>query len=233
MKKGIKIVIIVVLVVLIACYIDVKGFCLYVYNNSKFTKDNNDFIWEIKNAFDNRNYITIKKNQNEENDYFYYEGLKIRNDFEKSKNIYKLKGTDIAVTFDKYSTLYLVSLVKEDSKKMGLHYDLTKDLEKNNINTNLKLYEYLFNNMNQKVNFFTSVNNIRKAISVNMALLEVSSSFNKMSVINGDYDGYILENNKSKIVVINHNDISYFITIYSNDYSDESLYNLLSTIIFE
>ncbi len=66
------------------------------------------------------------------------------------------------------------------------------------------------------------------------------SSCNKLTLIDGDYEGYISQYNGQKRVVIYHKNDSYSMNIYSgrvdiynDEYSDEKLHDLLSTIIFD
>lgn len=231
MKKGKKIAI-VVLIVLAIIYFGVKGFLLWSLPSSQSFLNKSETI----EAFNKKDAITIKKTISSEEDYFYYEGLKIRNDFEifdKEHNVYKIKNTDIRVVFDKHPIDDLVTYVKEEVKNMGMYYDLTKDLEKNNINTDYKLYEYLYESLNPRLNLFSSINKFRKAHAVDLAAMLVTVGFNKFTLINGDYDGYILQMNGAKEAIINHNNYKYCIRIYGSEYTNESLYNLLSTIIFE
>ena len=226
MKKGKKIAIIVV-IFLAVIYFVVKGVLLWSVPKPQSLEI------ETKEAFDKKDTITIKKSISKENDYFSFENLKIRNDFEvfdKEHKVYKIKNTDIRVVFSKKTIDDYVTWVKENSKNMGMYYDLTKDLEKNNIDTDYKLYEYLFKNFDPKLNLFSSINAFRKDHAIKLAL---SFYFDKFTVITGDYDGYICLMNASKAVFINHNNYSYFIHIFSKEYSDEKLYDLLSTIVFE
>lgn len=238
MKKGKKIAIVVVLIVLAIIYFGVKGYLLWSVPNRSSIES-----IEIKKAFANKDTITIKSTNNEEEDYFSYEGLKIRNDFEifdKEHNVYTIKNTDIKVVFNKTPIDHLVTYVKEEVKNMGMYYDLTKDLEKNSIDTDFKLYEYLLENSEPKLNLFSSINKFRKFHAIDLALTLIMSSCNKLTLIDGDYEGYISQYNAQKRVVIYHNGYNYSMNIYSGradiyngQYSDEKLYDLLSTITFD
>lgn len=238
MKKGKKIAIVVVLIVLAIIYFGVKGYLLWSVPNRRSQEG-----LQIKEAFANKDTITIQSTNHEEEDYFSYEKLKIRNDFEvfdEKYHVYTINGTDIKVVFDKQTIDHFVNYVKEEVKNMGMYYDLTKELEKNNIDTDFKLYEYLLENSEPKLNLFSSINKFRKFHAVDLALTLVMSSCNKLTLIDGDYEGYISQYNAQKRVVIYHNNYSYSMNIYSGradiyngEYSDEKLYDLLSTITFD
>lgn len=238
MKKGKKIAIVVVLIVLAIIYFGVKGFLLWSVPHRMSSES-----IEIKEAFANKDTIIIKSTTQNTEDYFSYEGLKIRNDFEvfdEKYHVYTIKGTDIRVVFDKQPIDHFVNYVKEEVKNMGMYYDLTKDLEKNNIDTDFKLYEYLLENSEPKLNLFSSINKFRKFHAVDLALTLVMDGCNKLTLINGDYEGYISQYNAQKRVEIYHNGYNYSMNIYSGrvdiyngEYSDEKLYDLLSTITFD
>ena len=234
MKKK---VIVILLAVLVVVYIGVKGLCFYTYNSGK---EFQDYTWEFKKAFDNRETTTIKsKIINNDEEYFYYEGLKIRNDFqeleqsEMGTDSVLFKGNDMSIIISKSLSNEQVTWLKKESKQIGLYYDLSKDLEKNNVNTDLDLYDYIFSNINSKLNLFSSINKIRKTQTINQVAVIMSSNINKFTIISGDYDGYILTRNNMQSIVINHDNDSYSIIISSNSYSQNQLYDLISTIVFE
>lgn len=235
MKNKKMFLLIIIFVLLILVYFGIKAFFLYAYNTSKLTGDNYYSIEKLKEAFDNKEVITIEHNDILEEDYFQFEDLKIRNDFElynEHNKLYKFKNNDILVGFNKNSSDYLVSTVKENSKNIGLFYNLTHDLEKNNINTNYKLYEYLLENVNQELNIFTSIHNLRKSQAINLSSLIIFNSVDEVVLINGDYDGYILKNNNSTSIFIEY-DNNYYSIIFYGHYSDDDLYKLISTIEFD
>lgn len=233
MKKTKKIFILVFILILIIVYIGIKGLCYYAYKTSIIPPNNE--VLATKKAFENRDNITINNKQVEENNYFYFENLKIRNVFtvkNSQKNLYYVKNENMLATFNKELNDSIVSEVKKESKKIGLYYDLTKDLEKNNITNNYQLYDYLFKNVNRRLNIFSSINNLRKAQAINLMTSYVISSYQKITLIDGDLNGYIINFDSSIGIVLEHNNFNYLINIYNNEYTNEELYDLLSTISF-
>lgn len=232
-KKRKKVAIWIGICLLIIFYFGVKAFFLYDYTTHRITEDS--FVWELKEIFDNRKTVTIKRNLSDREDYFSFEELRMKNVFEEQKEpgkTYKIKDSDSTVTLVRTPIDDLVTLVKKESKNTGLFYDLSEDLAQNSVDTNYKLYSYLFNNLPPKLNIFSSINHFRKAHSVDLATTLALSSFHSFTVLEGDYDGYILQNNKANIITLTHGEYSYTITIYNSTYSEEQVYTLLSTIDF-
>ena len=173
-------------------------------------------------------------------DYFTYDGLKIKNEFnlyEENINsnfkVYILKDTNDKVVFNKIPSNEILNLILDISKDNLLSYDLTKEFKNNKINNTYKAYEYLISNAKDDINIFSSINKIRKTQTINFIANSSFANLEKLTLIDGDYDGYILETYGVKEIFINHGEYSYTITIFSLDYSDEQIANLISTIEFE
>ena len=229
MGKKLKIILLIILGVLIVGYFGAKAFLLFNI------PEEDEFIKNVELAFKNKETITIKESQEEVKDYLVYKEMKIRNDFDlvnESSNMYKIKNTDIAVAFNKEAIDSLVTYIEKESKNNGLHYDLTKDLEKNNVDTNFKLYEYFLSNRNLKLNIFSSFNSLRKVHTILGNFSLVFRNIDKVILIDGDYDGYILESGKVKTAFIINDNYLYEITINS-EYSNTDFINLISTIRFD
>ena len=230
-KSKKKIIILVILLLLVLVYFGVK---IILINMIPKTSLKEEIV-----AFQNPKTIEIKNTTETIEDYFTYEDMKIRNDFApfeyegQKDSMYTIKNNDLRVSIDKQPKDYYLSYVKENAKVPNLPYDLAKDLEKNNITTDYDLYQYLVQNVNNKVNIFSSFNNIKKAHTLYNALGLVITNVQKVTLLNGDYEGYILETNGDKIAYIEHNDENYTIHFWGNGYSDEDLYDLISTIQFE
>ena len=231
MKKKKKIIILVVLILFLIIYFGAKIVLLNTLPNIP------DYFMDVKEAFNNPKTITIHKNTENITDYFTYEDMKIRNDFEKSdqeyESLYNIKNSDIKITISKEPKNYLLSYVKENSKIPNLNYDLTKDLEKNNVRNDYELYTYLFQNVDKKVNIFSSIHAIKRAHTILGASFIILQDIKKVTLIDGDYEGYIIEKNADKTAYIYHNEESYYLHIWSKDFTDEKLYDLISTINFE
>ncbi len=202
MKKHKKMMIIlVILLVFVIVYFGAK---IILINSLPQVPDS---FKEAITAFQNPKIIEIQKTTETIEDYLTYEDMKIRNDFEPfeyegQSPMYTIKNSDMRVSFDKTPKDYYLTYVKENAKIPNLPYNLTKDLEKHNIKTDYDLYKYLAQNVNNKVSIFSSFNNIKKAHTLYSALALIITNVQKVTLINGDYDGYILETNGNKMAYI-------------------------------
>ncbi len=230
MKKSLRIILI-ILGLLFLIYLGIKIFLVV-----NFPKENDyPYIEDVKSAFNNKETITINKSKEQVTDYVEFRGLKIRNDFSvvnEKEQAYELKNTSIPVYFSINELNSMVIFVEKESSITGFWYNLKKDFDKNNINTNFKLYEYLINNYTFKTSIFKSINTIRRDYALILSLNLAFPNYKKVTVINGDYKGYILETETIKIVRIEHGNYEYMI-ITSNEYQDSELYDAISTIEFE
>ena len=229
MGKKLKIILLIILGVLVVGYFGAKAFLLLNI------PEEDEFIKNVELAFKNKETITIKESQEEVKDYLVFKEMKISNNFDlvnEKDSIYKIKNTDIVVAFNKEAIDSLVTYIEKESKNNGLHYDLTKDLEKNNVDTNFKLYEYFLSNRNPKLNIFSSFNSLRKVHSIFGSFSLVFRNIDKVTLIDGDYDGYILESGEVTTAFIINDNYLYEITINS-EYPNSDLINLISTIKFD
>ena len=229
MGKKLKIILLIILGVLVVGYFGAKAFLLLNI------PEEDEFIKNVELAFKNKETITIKESQEEVKDYLVFKEMKISNNFDlvnEKDSIYKIKNTDIVVAFNKEAIDSLVTYIEKESKNNGLHYDLTRDLEKNNVDTNFKLYEYFLSNRNPKLNIFSSFNSLRKVHSILGNFSLVFRNIDKVTLIDGDYDGYILESGEVTTAFIINDNYLYEITINS-EYPNSDLINLISTIKFD
>ncbi len=233
MKKGKKkIIILAVLLVLVLVYFGAK---IILINSLPKVPDS---FKEAIAAFQNPKTIEIQKTTEPIEDYFTYEDMKIRNDFEpfeyegQKDAMYTIKNSNLRVSFNKQPKDYYLTYVKENAEIPNLSYDLAKDLEKNNVTTDYDLYQYLIQNVNKKVNIFSSFHSIKRAHTLYNAFVLIITNVQKATLLNGDYEGYILETNGDKIAYIDHNNEHYAIHFWSAGYFDEDLYDLISTIQF-
>ena len=230
LTKTIKILII-ILIGIVVCYFGTKGFFLYSYNKTKISNDN--FIWQVKDAFDNKGNLTITKKTADK--YFTFNDLKITNVFTKTEteNLYSLNNSDIKVKFSKENKDALVKTAEEESKNIGFKYDLTNEFAQNNIDNDYKLYEYLLENLNQKLNIFSSINNLKKAQSINLLSEIMSSNYQKITILDGDLDGFIFETKNTINVYIIHQNDCYKMEIFNNNKELTNFTDIISTISFD
>ncbi|MCH5167046.1 MAG: hypothetical protein J1F35_04050 [Erysipelotrichales bacterium] len=236
MQKSKKMLLIILAIILVI-YIVFKGFLFFVYDLTKVQENTN--VYNFIKSFNPEERITVKKTDLGK-DYFTYDCLKIKDEFElyeeninSNFKVYILKDTNDKVVFNKIPSNETLNLILDMSKDNVLAYDLTKEFENNKINTTYKAYEYLISNANDDINIFSSINKIRKIQTINFIANSTFGNLTKLTLIDGDYDGYIWETYGVKEIFINDGEYSYTITIFSLDYSDEQIAHLISTIEFE
>ncbi len=196
--------------------------------------------------------LTNKKVNNDE--YLTYKNVKIRNDFSN------FEKTDVSADMAIYSfkdekdqnreMLFWISPFKKtfvdyikyeednfDSKEISKE-KVIAFLEKNNITNDIELIKLLEENKNMKNNIFTSVSKMKENLLINYLQIEFLGSYTEnrdVILINGDYTGYILEdtNNTKTAYLIKDNKRYAFLFLGKDYFTDEYIYELLSTVVIE
>lgn len=238
MKKSIKIFLI-IFVVLFLVYFGIKGFVLYAYNTSIIEDDSHLRVIE-KSLADNAAYHITHTYLEDGEEYYTFENVKIKNKFKEyeelvlnnqseNKTISFKDESGVKLTISK-SSYNLVDKVKDESKDVGLHYDLTKDFEKENITSDIQLIRYMIDNYNKEMNLFSSIHNMRKSMAINMSTKISYTSYDDIATIVGDYNGYIATvNGFIKYVAINYEKENYYFTFYNCD--DSFVYEVVSSLV--
>lgn len=244
-KKSIIIYIIIFLLVIVS-YFSYKGFILYQYNK------NNESYSKVVDGLTVKNTITLRNIELEDNEYLEFNDIKIKNEFtgfEKQEKLqdsftkYVLYNSDKSIKalflmeieqtyiekFKSESTLFT------DAIFIPINISLTKFLEKNNISNDIKLFEYLKNKKDVKYNIFSSSKNINENHAIQIMSSIMLPSGENISLINGDYIGYIFNfHDNLKEVNILKNNKRYIFTFFSTDYfTDEYIEKILNTIVIE
>ena len=238
MKKGVRIFII-IFGILFLVYFAIKCFVLYAYNTSIIEDDSHLKVIE-KSLSDNAVYHITHTYLEDDEDYYIYDDIKIKNKFKEyeeldinnqdsHKTVSFKDENGVRLTISKSSN-NLVDKVKEESKDVGLHYDLTKDFEKENIISDIQLIRYMIDNYNKEMNLFSSIHDMRKAMAINMSTKISYASYDDISTIIGDYNGYIATvGDFIKYVAINHGNENYYFTFYNCD--DSFIYEVVSSLV--
>lgn len=233
MKKKYVIFILTGLFLVIGIYFGYKNYYYFKYvPDANKTKDKYYDSLKINDT------ITVKTQTIENNDYFSFNGVNIRNDF---KN-YQL--SDLFVN-DEYES----SFVSKDNNKTFIsigkdRFNIintflnSKDtwvkdiLKENNIKNDLDLLKYIINNKNNKPNIFSSKHEIEFYNLIYNTSLLLYPIPEKITLINGDLPGYILKDDDVVNVYL-FNDIEKYVLAFRNlDYfTDDYIKELLNTII--
>lgn len=251
MKKKIILIISFIIVLLVA-YFGYKGFNLYYYDiNGITTQDFETFV----DQFSISDTITLKHKNIQDNDYFQYQNMKIRNDFKEFKElepstnvgdsspklVLKDENNNTSKAFWMGFTDTYVNLLKTDKTLFGTedkritNSNLTNILEKNNINNDIELFKYLSSQKNVKNNIFTSVKEMKENYAIQFMISVIMPTMDSITLINGDYEGYIfnLKNNMKEVSILKNNKRYTFIFMSKTTITNEYLTDILSTIVIE
>ncbi len=250
MKK--LILIISIIIILLVIYFGYKGFNLYYYNtNSINIKDFETYVKQ----FNISNTITLKHKDIQDNDYFQYQNIKIRNDFKDFKQLESSTSTDTfspqlvlkdennntSRAFWMGTTDTYVYLLETDKTLFGAedrritNTNLTKILKKNNINNDIELFNYLSSQKNIKNNIFTSVKKMKENYTIWFMISVIMPTMNNITLINGDYEGYIfnVKDSIKEVSILKNNKRYTFVFIDNTTLTDEYLTDILSTIVID
>ena len=247
MKKKNLVYIFVVLLILVGAYFGYKGFNLYYYNINNITLDEYEkFIegFKVKN--------TVEINNIKTDDYLIFNNIKIRNDFKKFEKIdYNHEAKDFErykVTYkdDKVAAFFIgttdtyVKLLSSNFDAYGVNdirlkkNNVIEILKEENITNDIELFSYLRKNKDVKSNIFTSVKDMQNNFAIHYLLAVMLPSVNNITLIEGDYSGYIFNMNSNREVSILKNNKRYIFTFINTDYfTDEYIKELLNTIVID
>ncbi len=249
MKK--KNILVSIFIILLLVYFSYKGFYLHYYKvhyNSTQELENSVKQIAIKDT------MTIQPSLVESNEYFEYQNIKIRNDFKeytqfeqnvensspklilKDQNNHTIKSFWMGIA-DTYVDMLKAdkTLFVEEEKKIS-NVDFNIVLKKNNINNDIDLFHYLSNPKNIHNTLFTSVKKMKENYTIQFMVSVILPTMNNITLINGEYDGYIfnINNGMKEVNFINNNNKRYVFTFIDEvDITDEYLRDILSTIVIE
>jgi len=185
----------------------------------------------------NDEIITISKNYDYE-DEFSYGNFTLKNTFtdfkqdENAKNIFKKENENNTVIGFYEDSSYLENIKKMLNEIDDVKHDYQNIFNKYDITDDLKLYSFLTNYDMSKVSVFTPISKIIEKKVVGQILELYPFSNYKVTIIDGDLNGYILDNgNASRSALIKYNDKNYIIMFINKDYfNNEKIIEILSTL---
>ncbi len=229
-----------------ALYFGVKSFCLYYYNTKEIASDDFSEVVKRLNFLDT---ITIHSKKLSKEEYLVFEDMKIKNDFQD----FRLVENTSDICFQTYA----LSSEKEHFKTafmMGkadtLLYQLKNDsvlfegigrkvsnankkkfLDKKHITNDIELFQLLTQVKDYLNHVFTRIRKMRERYLLHSIVLVAIPLIDSISLIDGDYTGYILNTSHLREVSILKNNKKYVYTFYNLEYfTDEKIKQLLNTI---
>ena len=193
------------------------------------------------------NTYTINTILLNEEDYLTYNSIKIRNDFD---DYTKQEETNLRyIKRDENDKVEKAIFIGEDETYVELFKNNDSDIfsavnifnknyinkvfEKNNINDDIDLMDYLINHYNDKTSFFSLYSKQKETYLFNMLANITMPSLESISLIEGDYEGYVLNvKNNIKEFSILKNDNRIYVT-FIGDYDEEYIHELMNTVVIE
>ena len=241
--KNIIIIMCVFIFILIASFIIYKGILLL-----KFYSEPIENYQEIKNNLKIKNTINIYKKTIDEKKYLSINNIKIRNDFsdyerkidkEFTQYINKNKFFTISKPEKQYidrftsSNMYIYS-VPNINKKNNWFNDADRKyfLLKNDINNDIDFLKYIRENYYINNNIFMKKREIIENYAINNFVSLALPTIESITLINGDYIGYIFNlSSSARDVHIIRNNMLYIFSFYGEGLTtDEYIADLLSTL---
>lgn len=261
MKKKIIVILATVISLSLLIFIGYKIFLLTYYNVDNETR--NIAINSAKNFNNYNETIIINSKKINEEEYYRCENYKIKNNFSNFEMIskcdteylaegehpspaFELKNSD--GTTKEYVSITVIdnnkinSLIKQEYQ-LGTEKQDSKILKKikddNDIKNDTELLNYIYNNINNKITFFSSKNEIKEFYHINY-IASTYGGLKNITLIEGNYQGYILnydgkyENNYKKIKHVNiyNGDKILMIVLHGDEVTtDEYIKDFISTLV--
>ncbi len=235
---------IILLVVLIGGLFSYKLYLVVHYSDKSL-----DYSYKsISDAYKINDKLTIHTNLLNKDEYIEYNGIKIKNDFkgyESKENsdvtgnyiVYTNKDNNsyfsLGVTEPYIDFLHLTSDSKEEIVAKITYKDVKEYLEKNNVKSDLDLWNFIASENYQK-NIFS----LGKDIKASYALYEVAYILNphnkKITLLEGDLKGYMftLDNNVREVNILKNNK-RYVFVMSGEYYSIDKAVELINTIVIK
>lgn len=242
----------IVSMIMIICLVfgSYKGILLMIHRVPEGDIEKNTSGLKVKKT------LTIYKRTIDEDKYLVVDDMKIRNDFTDfkemerpnklhpvilKKNLGNGKTLGVSIScgtsyIDIFSSDDVVVYNGIDSDTIDFGQFNAADrkyfLLRNDINDDIDLLKYIYKNGYHKSNIFMSDREIKENYAINFFIDTVIPKVDGITLIDGDYSGYIFDFEKKNIksVCILRNDKAYFLTFYGEKYTEEYLVDILGTL---
>ncbi len=251
MKKKKMFLIITVVLLIVGVYFGYKIFNLYYYNLNSITVEQYE---GLINGLSTKNIMTIKTNTLPDAEYLSHNNIKVKNDFENFKKLDNSNSTDDFVKYVLYddddkvissfwmgtTDMYIdmfeadVTIYGADDKQFK-NIDFKKFFEKNNITNDIELFKFLVKNKDVENNIFTSVNAIKNKYSIQLLSTIALPKMDSLTLINGDYTGYIfnLGSTLKEVSLLKHNKRYIFTFIGLDYFTDDDINEILNSVVID
>ena len=108
-----------------------------------------------------------------------------------------------------------------------------KYLEKNNVGSDIDLFNLIYKNMDTEVSFTSSISEIMKIGALKLFASNYLPSAEEIMILAGNYDGYILLTKNEKAINVEYNDKRYIVTISGDFFYEDMLQEIVNTLEIE
>ena len=256
-NSRIKNIIATLIVIIILCIGVFFGYKLVLLN--KYTLKKPDNVLDIVTGLKNQKEIKIHKRTIQEDDYFYVENFRIRNDFEDYKltnsvgenmafrsYIYTSNNYGITIgigndslTLDNAFAADEVTFFADENSKINPKAFNSADrrffLLKNDINNEVDFYQYVADNYYKKNHIFMDKRTMMENYAFNLFTSITVPKVDEFIILKGDYQGYVFkifkdEMQSTQITILRDGEVYGLVTNDPRFKDDDYLIDIIGTI---
>ena len=256
-NSRIKNIIATLIVIIILCIGVFFGYKLVLLN--KYTLKKPDNVLDIVTGLKNQKEIKIHKRTIQEDDYFYVENFRIRNDFEDYKltnsvgenmafrsYIYTSNNYGITIgigndslTLDNAFAADEVTFFADENSKINPKAFNSADrrffLLKNDINNEVDFYQYVADNYYKKNHIFMDKRTMMENYAFNLFTSIIFPKVDEFIILKGDYQGYVFkifkdEMQSTQITILRDGEVYGLVTNDPRFKDDDYLIDIIGTI---
>lgn len=220
----------------IVCFFGVKLFYLNKYSTEEF----DDVYANFLELYDSREYYTIEDNELSGADYLSLLNLKLDNRFDN----YILSNDSLDDNYMRYELFDENGKVKSAISLLVLN-PIYKSFDENNLsaedyvkendlNSETEFFDYVFKNKEKSIGVFSNIKDIKNNYIVKRTLAALGNDkTDKLIILTGKYDGYILVTENNYSVYIEKDTKMYALSFIKAVNSEKELKDILNTIVIE
>lgn len=238
-----------VIIILICAFLIYKGYYLIIYRPENISDKNYN---EYMDSFQLHNSIVINKKSIENSNYLIFKNVKIRNDFADYIVTYESETNKIYRLVDENENVKAVFRIGVDNsiiddvldEALFDREDKEKFLKENNITDDMDLLDFVLQKHKVKNNILTSIKKIKEHAMIQYFTYTTLSNPSFITKFSGDYEGYLIGNEKSSqentkynnintVNLIKDNKVYSFGFWLSDDFTEDYIKDIIETVIIE
>lgn len=227
-------VIVSILIIILGVIIGCKIFNIIRYK----TDFNSEEYQDILSRLQIKDTINVKSTILNDSEYISFNGLKINIDLEDYEMVhndtdtitYENKDKNILVSISGLKESIIEKIKKSEFLELNSE-ELLEILERNNIKNDYDLIKYISTQKNKNNNLFTNIDDMKENYFMYFITYIHMSVGENVTLIEGDYEGYILNMYDDKSINIIKDNKTY--TFFVRNMNDNEINKLLNTLVIE